>query len=101
MWVNRVRGEAAKKYYGGKLTENEVQAATRDIMCDGRRAVEAARPEYRCLFDAHDEVITEIPLDCAEERAEEISSLLTTSSPWAEGCPIAVGYELIDRYRKV
>ena len=101
VWVNRVRGEAAKKYYGGKLTENEVQAATRDIMCDGRRAVEAARPEYRCLFDAHDEVITEIPLDCAEERAEEISSLLTTSSPWAEGCPIAVGYELIDRYRKV
>ncbi len=95
-----VRGESSSKYYGGKLVENATQAATRDIMCDGRRAVCAAHPDCHFLFDAHDEVIFEVPENEAEDRAEDIARLLSTSSPWAEGCPIAVEYKIVDRYLK-
>ncbi len=98
--VSRIQGEPPHKYYGGKLCENEIQASCRDIICDGRIAIEKARPEHRCLFDAHDELVVEIPDDCADERAAEVARLMTTSSPWAEGCPIEAEYAVVDRYFK-
>ena len=95
-----VRGYSPRKLYGGLLTENYCQAGTRDIICDGRRAIAAASPDNRILFDVYDELVIEIPEDHAEERAEEIAHLMVSSSPWAEGCPIECEYKLVDNYRK-
>jgi DNA polymerase I-like protein with 3'-5' exonuclease and polymerase domains len=95
-----VRGQYDRKYYGAMIVENFCQAGTRDILCDARRAIEAASPDNRILYDVYDELVIEIPLDHAEERAEEIAHLMTNSSPWAAGCPIECEYELIDKYTK-
>jgi hypothetical protein len=94
------QGMTPRKLYGGLLTENYCQAGTRDILCDGRRAIEAASNDNRILFDVYDELVIEIPEYHAEERAEEIAHLMVSSSPWAEGCPIEVEYKLVDNYRK-
>ena len=95
-----VRGVNPRKLYGGLITENFCQAGTRDILCDARIAIAADDKDNRVLLDVYDELLIEIPLDGAEQRAEHIAKLMVSSSPWAEGCPIECEYALVDSYMK-
>ena len=66
--------------YGGKLTENIVQAIARDCL-----AVTLERISARGLpvvFHVHDEVIIDAPV---ETTVEEICGLMADSIPWAPG----------------
>lgn len=83
--------------YGGKLVENATQAIARDIMANNMVAIEEAG--YPIVLSVHDELLTDTP-DTAKYSHKELSALLATNPPWAEGLPLAAaGFETF-RYRK-
>lgn len=85
------------KTYGGKLIENCTQAFARDVMAHNMPAIE--RAGYEIVLSVHDELPTETP-DSEEFSHEELSRLLATVPPWAQGIPLAAaGFETY-RYRK-
>ena len=65
--------------YGGKLTENTVQAIARDVLAEAMLRLEEAN--YPICFHVHDEVIVEG--NAADLRA--ICDLLGKPLPWAQG----------------
>lgn len=76
---------ASKKWgvestYGGKLTENVVQAIARDCLAETLRRIEARG--LQVVFHVHDEVIIDAPMDVT---VEEICDLMAEPIPWAPG----------------
>jgi len=83
--------------YGGKITENIVQAIARDVLASGMKRAEAAG--YEVCLHVHDELVTETP-DTDEWSVNELSRLMTLKPAWALGLPLAAaGFETY-RYRK-
>lgn len=82
--------------YGGKLTENIVQAMCRDVMRDGMFRVDEAG--YPMVFSVYDEVVSEPKKGFGS--LEEFCDLLTTVPEWAPGFPIQADGWRKDRYRK-
>ena len=75
--------------WGGKLTENLVQATARDCLRDAMFALDEAGYDIRA--HVHDEVIVTEPLD--GRTVEEMSELMGRPIPWAPGLPLrADGY---------
>lgn len=66
--------------YGGKLTENIVQAIARDCLAETLRRIEAKG--LQVVFHVHDEVIIDAPM---EVTVEEICGLMAEPIPWAPG----------------
>lgn len=80
--------------YGGKLTENIVQAIARDLLVYGMRQV--ARAGHRIVMHVHDEIVVET----TTASVDEICALMATVPDWAEGLLLAAdGYEC-EFYRK-
>lgn len=88
---------STRKFYGGKLTENEIQATARDAMCDG---VVAVHPTIKTLFTVHDELVTCVPSDQARDAKRTLEEVLPKASEWAKGCPLGVTVVISDRYLK-
>lgn len=83
--------------YGGMLTENIVQAISRDLMVCAMVALENAG--YPVILTVHDEVVCETPLDFGSEK--EFKTIMESSlPPWAAGLPISVGTFRKTRYEK-
>lgn len=83
--------------YGGKLTENIVQALCRDILAWSMPGVEAAG--YQIVLSVHDELITEVP-DTDDYTTEELCALMCDLPLWAKGFPLAAEGDIMYRYRK-
>lgn len=83
--------------YGGKLTENIVQALCRDILAWTMPGVEAAG--YEIVLSVHDELITEVP-DTDDYTTEELCALMCDLPVWAKGFPLAAEGDCMYRYRK-
>lgn len=96
--VRQIRGEPFKRMFGGKITENEMQATGFDILCDAWAAI--ADAGHRVVWTLYDEFVVEVPEDSAEEAGADIARLMTSSSPWAEGLPLEVEWKILDRYGK-
>ena len=76
--------------WGGKLTENLVQATARDCLREAMLALDAAGYDIRA--HVHDEVIVDEPV--AGRSVEEMSALMGRPIPWAPGLPLrADGFE--------
>jgi DNA polymerase len=83
--------------YGGKLTENIVQAVARDCLAETLLRLDACG--YEVCLHVHDEVIVEVPIDKAEEQLKSICEIMGTEILWAKGLPLnAAGY--ITKYYK-
>ncbi len=83
--------------YGGMLTENVVQAVSRDIMVDAMFRVEKAG--YPIILTVHDEVIAETDEDFGSD--EEFEQLLVGPiAKWAYGFPISAEGWSGQRYKK-
>lgn len=83
--------------YGGKLTENIVQALCRDILAWSMPGVESAG--YEIVLSVHDELITEVP-DTDDYTTEELCALMCDLPVWAKGFPLAAEGDIMYRYRK-
>lgn len=71
--------------FGGKLTENIVQAVARDCLAEGIRRLEAAG--YPVVFHVHDEVVLEVTEGQAD--LNQVCRLMGVPVPWAPGLPLA------------
>ncbi|MGF1452987.1 MAG: hypothetical protein ACFB21_13050 [Opitutales bacterium] len=79
------RGGRRFSWYGGKLTENLVQATARDVFAEGLLRLHDAG--IRILWTVHDEVICEVPED-SEVTPEIVTSLLAQTPSWMPGLPV-------------
>ena len=66
--------------YGGKMTENIVQAVARDCLAVTLERI--AAKHLQVVFHVHDEVIIDAPM---ETTADEICGLMAEPIPWAPG----------------
>lgn len=90
-------GWARLETYGGKLTENVVQACARDVQVFGMMNVE--RAGYPIVLHVHDETTAEIVHGFGS--LEEYERLLSTMPPWAANWPIRASGGWIGRsFRK-
>lgn len=77
--------------YGGKLTENIVQAISRDLLGNSMLNLEANN--YHPVCHIHDEVLCEVPEENAQAYYEEMASIMGTPPEWASDLPLrADGY---------
>lgn len=83
--------------YGGMLTENVVQAISRDLMAEAMIRVENAG--WPIILTVHDEIIAEVLKGLKDYKVFE--RLMAVVPGWAEGCPIAVEGGVVTRYQKV
>lgn len=75
--------------WGGKLTENLVQATARDCLAESMLRLDAAG--YSIRGHVHDEVIITTPLTA---KVEDVSAIMGANIPWAPGLLLrADGYE--------
>ena len=85
--------QETKKYewvdtYGGKITENVVQAIARDCLAEVMRA--AAKEGFKMVFHVHDEIIVETD---SEKDLQKIEEIFARPISWAPGLPLkGAGY---------
>lgn len=81
--------------YGGKMTENIVQAIARDCLAETLKRID--RMGLQVVFHVHDEVIIDAPVSIT---VEEICDLMAEPIPWAPGLILkGAGFES-DYYMK-
>lgn len=74
--------------YGGKLTENVIQATARDCLAETMTRVDQAG--IPIIFHVHDELICEVPEDAYLTKIQDIFKI---SPEWAAGLPLnGAGY---------
>ena len=73
--------------YGGKLTENCVQAIARDCLAEAIEHLEAAG--FPIVFHVHDEVVIDIaPFAEDKEMLGQVRKIMTQPIPWAPDLPL-------------
>lgn len=82
--------------YGGKLTENVVQAIARDCLAAAMKNIEAAG--YQIVMHIHDEVILDAPANRAD--LDTVCKLMCQPIPWAEGLLLNADGFVGDYYKK-
>ncbi len=76
--------------YGGKLTENAVQATARDCLAEAMLRLDYFG--YRIVMHVHDEVVLEVPK--SEGSLEEVIDFMCAPVDWNEDLIInAAGFE--------
>ena len=76
--------------FGGKLTENIVQATARDLLAEAMLRLRDAGLEI--VMHVHDEAVLEVPI--GHSGVEEVCALMAEAPAWADGLPLrADGYE--------
>lgn len=87
--------------YGGSLTENVVQAISRDLLVEAMLRLEAA--QYPIALHVHDEVVVEVRKG-SESFNElllcEVTEIMSMVPAWAEGLPLGVEAWRGGRYGK-
>lgn len=91
--VNQVTGKwGFIDTYGGKLTENIVQAIARDLLAESM--INLHNSGFKIVMHVHDEVIIEADKDNSEDLLNEVCEIMGRPIHWAEGLPLSAdGYE--------
>lgn len=84
--------------YGGKLTENVIQALCRDLLAAALVKCEDAGLDP--VLDVHDEVVCEVPISVAAEGEAMLDEIMHDMPEWAEGFPVGAAGFVGRRYRK-
>lgn len=85
--------------YGGKLTENIVQAISRDLLSEAM--VRLSGSGEQIVMHVHDEIVCEIPDD--ENKEEKLKALCDKMSEkvfWSDGLPLGADGYLTQYYKK-
>jgi DNA polymerase len=90
-----VYGSDSKKLYGGKLTENIVQAVARCVMTDGMLRIQE---KYPCVLTVHDEVVALVPENDAEEAEKWVLAQMVMDPEYMKGIPLDAEASSAKRY---
>jgi len=71
--------------YGGKLTENIVQAVARDCLAAAMERVSAIG--YHIVMHVHDEMVVDVPA-MDTDAPDRINAIMAETPDWAEGLPL-------------
>ncbi len=82
--------------YGGKLTENIIQAIARDCLAEAMVKLNDAG--YRINFHVHDEVVLDVPVGTGSK--EEVEKVMGQSIKWAPGLPLGADSFETEYYMK-
>ena len=86
------------KTYGGKLCENIIQAASRDLLVHSMQLIDADNLDL--ILHVHDESVVE----CDEVGADKVKAIvhnhMQTIPAWADGLPLAAETHITKRYTK-
>jgi len=82
--------------YGGKLTENIVQAVARDCLAFAIEQLEKAG--FPIVFHIHDEVVIDVPPDRAD--LDTVVHIMSQPPPWAKDLPLAADGWVGDYFTK-
>lgn len=83
--INQVNNQWSKIYtYGGKLTENIVQAIARDCLADAMLRLHAKG--FKIVMHVHDEIIVET--DDKKNYINTIDKIMSEEITWAKGLPL-------------
>jgi hypothetical protein len=92
------RGGHPEHFYGGKLTENLVQATARDVFA--ANLLRLPRSGVRILWTTHDELVAE----CREQEADDTAALIgrefTVTPSWMPGLSLAAETVVSPHYCK-
>lgn len=92
------RGGPARHYYGGKLTENEIQATARDVLRDSVLAIMNAG--IWVPFTLYDEVVAWAPEAEAAGVQEAMNDMMCNTVKWMPGCPLDAEFKITPHYMK-
>ena len=84
-----------RKLYGGKLTENIVQAVARCVMTDGMLRIQQ---RYPCVLTVHDEVVVAVPESETEDAKTWVLAQMTMEPKYMPGIPLAAEVDSGQRY---
>jgi len=86
--------------YGGKLTENIVQAISRDIL--GQSMLNLRARGYNTVMHVHDEAITEVPTEGIDTKVklQEMCDIMGEDLSWAPGLVLKASGYVTDFYLK-
>ncbi len=82
--------------YGGKLTENIVQAISRDCLAEAMMRLTSK--EYKIVMHVHDEVVLEVSEELADVKTVE--DIMSAPIDWAPGLPLKAAGFAADYYMK-
>jgi len=82
--------------YGGKLTENIVQAIARDCLADAMLRLDDSG--YKIVMHIHDEVVLEVPKGVGS--TQEVDEIMSQPISWAEGLPLNADSFETEFYKK-
>jgi DNA polymerase bacteriophage-type len=84
--------------YGGSLTENAVQAISRDLLVNAMQNLELMG--HKIVMHVHDEVVVEHKAEGAEAAMPIMKKLVEATPAWAAGLPLGSKGWIARRYRK-
>lgn len=84
--------------YGGKLTENIIQAIARDALVDNMQRLDAAG--FLISMHVHDEVVIESPEDAADADLVTICEIMGEELDWAPGLILTADGYTTPYYKK-
>ena len=111
--VNKVKGKYAIQYkgliqttkqwglidtYGGKLTENVIQAIARDLL--GYTMLQLYKAGFTLTMHIHDECIAEVNIDTAKADYDKMVKIMSIPPTWAKDLPLKADGYLTKYYKK-
>ena len=85
--------------YGGKLTENIIQAISRDLLANA--IFKVFDLGYNIVLHVHDEIAAEIPKDGKEETVlQQMIDAMCTAPDWAANIPLRAAGYITEYYKK-
>ncbi|WP_305150968.1 DNA polymerase [uncultured Dubosiella sp.] len=95
---NGVRAQRVDTF-GGKLTENIIQAIARDCLAVALDRVDK-RTGFKTIAHVHDEIICEAPAEFADQCLERLEVLMADPIDWAPGLLLTADGFTSDYYKK-
>lgn len=97
-FIPRGRSMMQLKFWGGVICENLVQGTARDVFMEQCLRIEEAG--IPVIMRVHDEAVCLVPEESAQERLNQIISIMSTAPEWAPGLPLAAEGGLSKTYKK-
>lgn len=90
---------ARERTWGGTLTENAVQAISRDLLFG---AMERLEDEFEIplVLSVHDQIVAEVLEEDGPWAVKQVQRAMTELPPWARGFPVEAEPKIMQRFGK-